>query len=361
MMNLRLGTRNQVSTRVVALASFAVLLFATAACGGGTDDSAESTTTAAAGGEKQEITVYTGRKEELIGDLVKQFTEETGIKVNLRPGDSGELAAQIITEGDASPADAFFSQDAGALGALSKAGLLSELDAVSVDAVPAEYRAADGTWVGTSGRVRVIIYNPNTVSDPPKSVDDLLDPKYKGKIGFAPSNASFQSFVTALRVLRGEDEAKAWLEAFAAQDPVAYEGNSQVRDAVDSGEIDLGLVNHYYLLEKQEEVGADKVVAKNQFVLGGDPAGLVNVAGIGILKSAKNPAGAQEFVDFLLSETGQKYFAETTFEYPLTSEATADESLPALAELDPPKIDLSDLDSVGESQELLVETGLLQR
>ena len=360
-MNPHLGARQRVATRVVALFGFAVLVLTAGACGGDTENSAGSSTTSASGDEKQEITVYTGRKEELIGDLVKEFTKETGIKVNLRPGDSGELAAQIITEGDASPADAFFSQDAGALGALSKAGLLSELDAVSVDAVPAEYRAADGTWVGTSGRVRVILYNPNTVSDPPNSVDDLLDPKYKGEIGFAPSNASFQSFVTALRVLRGEDGAKAWLEAFAAQNPVAYEGNAQVRDAVDSGEIDLGLVNHYYLLEKQEEVGADKVVAKNQFVAGADPAGLVNVAGIGILKSAKNPAGAQEFVDFLLSEAGQRYFAETTFEYPLTSGVPADSSLPSLTELDPPEIDLSDLDTVGQSQELLVETGLLQR
>ncbi len=347
-------------TRIFCLLGVLVTVIGLTSCGG-ENDSTASTDTIKAAGDAGSITVYSGRKEELIGDLVKQFTKETGIKVNLRPGDSGELAAQLITEGDASPADVFFSQDAGALGALEKDGLLSQLDEASIAAVPVEYRGDDGTWVGTSGRVRVVLYNSETVTNPPTSAEDLLQPQWKGKIGFAPSNASFQSFVTALRVLRGEEGAKEWLTAFAAQNPKAYEGNSQVRDAVESGEIELGLVNHYYLLEKQSKVAANTLVAKNQFISGGDPAGLVNVAGVGILKSAKNPEGAAKFVDYLLSKAGQTYFAENTFEYPLTNEVPAAATLPALAELDAPKIDLSDLDTIGQTQELLAETGLLQR
>lgn len=338
-------------------AALALTAVVAAACGDdATDDTAGGDAAAA-----ESITVYTGRSEELIGDLVDQFTEETGIEVKLRGGDSGELAAQILTEGDASPADLFFSQDAGALGALAKGGLLTELDADVISGVPAKFRATDGTWVGTSGRARVLVYNPTTVAEPPTGIDQLLEPEWKGRLGFAPSNASFQSFVTALRVLRGEDGAREWLEGFAANEPQAFENNVAVRDAVDAGEIDLGLVNHYYLYEKIAELGEDKVVARNQFLGGGDAGGLINVAGVGVLRSADNPDGAERFVEYLLSDAGQEYFATETFEYPLVEGVEASPELPPLAELQPPDIDLADLDSIAATQELLADVGLLQQ
>jgi iron(III) transport system substrate-binding protein len=307
------------------------------------------------------ITIYTGRSEALVKPILDQFAAATGVKVELRTGDSGELGALLLTEGKGSPADLFFSQDAGALGAVTKAGLLATLPDDVARAVPAAYAASDRTWVGLSGRVRVVVYNPVQAASPPDTIDELLDPQWKGKIGFAPTNASWQSFVTALRVLRGEAGAKTWLTAFAAQQPKAYERNGAVRDAVNSGEVALGLVNHYYLYELIAAKGAAAAVAKNQFMAAGDPGGLVNVAGVGLLKSAKNPDAALALVRYLQSATGQKYFAEKTYEYPLSSGVAAVLDLPALSSLRPPAIDLADLDTLAATQELLASVGLLTK
>lgn len=309
--------------------------------------------------DSDKIVVYSGRSEELVAPLIEQFTADTGIEVETRYAGSGEMAAQLITEGDKSPADVFLSQDAGALGAVSKAGLLAPIDAETLAAVPAEFSAADGTWVGVSGRARVIVYNPTLAPNPPDTIDALLAPEWKGKIGFAPSNASWQAFVTGLRVLRGDDGAEQWLRAFKAQDPQAFENNVAVRDAVDSGQAPLGLVNHYYLYELIQSKGADAVVAVNKFMAAGDPGGLINVAGVGVLKAAPNPAGAQQFAAYLVGETAQKYFAQETSEYPLIASVPPSAEMPPLADLKPPAVDLSQLDDIEATQELLVNTGLL--
>lgn len=305
------------------------------------------------------VTVYSGRSEELVGDLMTAFSDETGIKVEARYGDSGELAALLLTEGSSSPADVFFSQDAGALGAVEE--LFTALPQSTLDVVDPKYRSTNNKWVGISGRVRVVVYNPTLVSSPPASIDELLDAKWSGKIGFAPTNASWQSFVTGLRVLRGEDGAKKWLTAFAANKPVAFEKNGAVRDAVNEGDIALGLVNHYYLLEKIAAEGANAVVAKNQYMKGGDPGGLVNVAGAGILAKAPHASAAQKFVDFLQSETALEYFRSKTWEYILQEGAAQPEGLPDFASLNAPSIDLSDLKSIEQTQELLSSVGLLTK
>ena len=346
----------RVSRNAVAVFA-AALLLGTAGCA---DDSSSGEDSNAP--EPAELTVYSGRSDTLVQPLFDKFTEQTGIEVEFRGGDSGELASQIITEGDNTPADVFFSQDAGALGAVEKADLFAEIDDTSLERVDTKFRSAAGKWVGTSGRVRVIVYNPGKVAEPPSAIDELLDPKWKGKIGFAPTNASFQSFVTGLRVLRGDDGALEWLNGFAANEPVAFEKNGAVRDAVDQGEVELGLVNHYYLYEAIKERGADKVTARNQYLTGGDPGGLVNVAGVGVLSNSDSPKAAQQLVEFLLSDDAQTYFAEDTFEYPLVEGVPlGDPELPTLEELDPPDIDLSDLDTIAETQELLAEAGLLTR
>lgn len=305
------------------------------------------------------IVVYSGRNEALVGPLIKQFTADTGIAVETRYAGSGELAAQLVTEGDKSPADVFLSQDAGALGAVSKAGLLAPIDAPTLQAVPKQFSAADGTWLGVSGRARVLVYNPTLAPNPPNTIDGLLAPQWKGKIGFAPSNASWQAFVTGLRVVRGEDGAAQWLRAFKAQDPQAFENNVAVRDAVDSGQIALGLANHYYLYELIHTKGADAVTARNMFMAPGDPGGLINVSGVGVLKSAPNPEGAQAFAAYLVGESAQEYFAQETAEYPLVAGVAPSAEMPPLGDLQPPEVDLSQLDDIEATQELLAQTGLL--
>ena len=367
----RTTTRPRTRTAMASLAALG--LFTMAACGGSetsentqpasTDLPSDTSMVAPDAKDPCEtasgsLTVYSGRSEKLVADLYTQFTIDTGIDVEVRYGDSGELAGQILTEGNATPADVFFSQDAGALGAVSEAGLFIELEDSVLNRVAAMYRSESNNWVGTSGRARVVIFNPTLVATPPTSIDELIDPQWKGKIGFAPTNASWQSFVTALRVLRGEDDARAWLEAFAANKPVAYEKNGAVRDSVNAGEVPLGLVNHYYLYEKIAAEGAENVVAQNQY-LPGDIGGLVNVAGIGALENSDNPEASQCLASYLVSDSAQKFFVEKSFEYPLVDGIVPFEGLPTLAELDPPSIDLSDLQSIAETQELLNDVGLL--
>lgn len=345
------------SIRRVALAAVAVL--GLAACSNGSETSAPDTSSASFTGET--LTVYSGRSESLVAELFAQFTAQTGIALDVRYGDSGELASLILTEGDASPADVYFSQDAGALGALSEAGLLAALPSDVLEQVDERFRSTSGEWVATSGRVRVVVYNPDLVPTPPATIDDLLDPQWKGAIGYAPTNASWQSFVTALRVIRGEDGARTWLEGFAANEPVAYEKNGVVRDAVNTGEVALGLVNHYYLYEKIAAEGTEAVVAKNHYFVNGDVGGLVNVAGVGMLASGAKQEVVLEFVRFLLSAQGQQYFVDRTFEYPMSGGVAPNSNLPKFDELNPPAIDLSDLSSIEATQQLLEEVGLLTR
>ncbi|MGB3481394.1 MAG: iron ABC transporter substrate-binding protein [Mycobacterium sp.] len=349
-------------SRVAGVIGTATAVLAMSACSGGNggdSDTAATTTGAATGDTTSKIVVYSGRNEQLIAPLIEKFTTDTGIEVEARYAGSGELAAQLLTEGDQSPADVFLSQDAGALGAVAKAGLFAPIAAETLAAVPENFSAADGSWLGVSGRARVIVFNPELAPTPPDTIDGLLAPEWQGKIAYAPSNASWQAFVTGLRVVRGDAAAEEWLRAFKAQDPQAYENNGAIRDAIDAGEIPLGLSNHYYLYELIDTKGADAVNAQNQFMAPGDPGGLINVAGVGVLKTAPNPEGAQEFAAYLVGTSAQEYFATETDEFPLVAGVAANDAMPALTDLQPPAVDLSQLDDLEATQEMLVNTGLL--
>lgn len=305
------------------------------------------------------LTIYAGRSEELVGPLIERFESETGVTVEVNYAGTTDLAATILEEGDASPADVFFAQDAGALGAIAAEGRLATLPATTLDRVDQRFRSDDDQWVGVSGRARVVVYDTRIHEDAdlPTSIEDFTDPAWKGKIGWAPTNSSLQSFVTAFRVLKGDDAARAWLEGIVANEPKVYEGNGAVLAAVAAGEVEVGFINHYYLLQALSEQASFPVA--NHFLDGADPGSLINVAGAGILTTAPNPVAAQAFVDFLLREESQQYFATETYEYPLIEGVAADPVLPPLTEIASPDIDLSDLSDLEGTLQLLQVAGVL--
>jgi len=307
------------------------------------------------------FTLYSGRDEELVQPLIDQFETETGIEVEVRYGNTAELGALLLEEGDASPSDVFLSQDAGALGALSLAGLFTELPTDVTEAIPAGFTSTDGTWVGVTGRARVVVYDGErvTADELPDTIDGYVTDEWAGRLGVAPGNASFQSFVTALRVLEGEDAAAEWVEALAGNSPQIFEGNSVILTAVDEGVLDAGLINHYYWYRAAAEVGAENMRSQLKFLEAGDAGSIVNVTGAGILKGAATDADALEFVRYLVSEAGQSYFVEQTFEYPLLPGVDAPVGLPSLASLINPELDLSDLDDLSTTQQLLADAGLI--
>lgn len=263
-----------------------------AACGG--DDGDES------------LTVYSGRSESLIGPLLAQFEDETGISVSVRYGSTTEMTTTILEEGGNSPADVFIAQDTGGLGAVQNAGLFEPLSQDILDQVDAKWRSDDGGWVGLSGRARVLVYNNQslTPADLPGSILDLTDPQWSGRVAWAPTNASFQAFVTALRIQHGEDVARDWLEGMIANDVATYEGNRPIVEAVAAGEVEVGLVNHYYLHGFLADHG-ESYTARNHYMDAGDTGALVGVAGGGILASSDNKDAAVRLIEFLLSDEAQ--------------------------------------------------------
>ena len=342
-------------TRRAAVAAAALLAASTALTACSSGDSGASDKPA------DGLVVYSGRSEELVGPLFAQFTAETGIPVEARYGDTAELAAQMIEEGDATPAQVFFAQDAGALGAVSGEGLLAQLPEDALTAVPEGYRSVDGTWVGVSGRARVIAYDGEqlTPEQVPTSIFDLTDPKWKSQVAIAPTNASFQSFVTALRVTDGDDVAREWLAGLVANDVQKFEKNGLILDAVDAGQVQLGLINHYYWYEKAAEVGADSMRAQISFTAPADPGSLVNVAGVGITNPAAESNNARTFVEWMLSPTAQQYFVDVTYEYPVIETIAAAEGLPPLATLRGPDIELAELADLPGTLAMLEDVGLL--
>ncbi|GFH36277.1 iron ABC transporter substrate-binding protein [Streptomyces pacificus] len=312
-------------------------------------------------GEPAGLTIYSGRNENLVAPLIDKLEEHLGTTVDVRYGGSAELSAQLLEEGDETEAGLFLSQDAGALGALSADGRLAALPPATLDKVAPDYRGSAGDWVGVSGRVRIIAYDSEKVTTPPDSVHDLVRPEWKGRVGYAPANASFQAFVTGMRVLEGDEATRTWLKALKANSPKAYESNLNVLDAVDSGEVSLGLLNHYYWYEKAAEKGADELRAKVHYLPEGDPGGLVNVAGVGLLKGAdkQQSAYARKAADFLLSAESQRYFAEETKEYPLAAGVEQAEGVPPLDSLQPPRIDLGRLDSLKATLAMLQDVGMV--
>ncbi len=375
--------------RRIALAALVPLIFVAAACGSDDDSSTptaapsessasdsstpdsatastgpvDSTATSDAPAlEGGTLTLYSGRNEELVEPLIADFEAATGIDVEVRYGSSAEMGAALMEEGDGTPADVFFSQEVGALGVLAKADLLTSLPDEVVQLVDERFRPAEGNpWVGVTGRSRVIVYNKDLVTEPPTGVLELTDPAYNGQVAMVPGNAGFQAFVTAFRVSEGDDAARQWLEDMIANGAVTnIESNDDVLTAVENGDIPMGLINHYYWARSLDEAGgADARAAQLVFPGGSDPGGLVNATAVGITKNGADNPAALAFVEYLLSEAGQTYFATETYEYPVVDGIADPEGIPPLDELEGPPIDLTDLDSLEATQALLTELGLL--
>ncbi len=341
------------------------LALALAAC---TPVAAPATTTAPAPAELSApvdadgpLVIYSGRNENLVGPLIEQFQTDTGIAVEVRYGGTAEMAATILEEGTNSPADVFYGQDAGALGALSQAGRLAALPTDVLDLVDARFRSTHGDWIGSSGRARVLVYNTELVSqaDLPGDIWGLTDPRWQGKVGWAPTNGSFQAFVTALRVLEGEDQARAWLEAMIGNGVQTFANNTSIVEATGRGEIEAGLVNHYYLLQFLAEKG-ESFPARNYFFPTATAGAMINVAGAGVINTAAHPQAAQTFMAYLLSPSAQQYFADQTNEYPLIPGITLNPILPSLDSLSTPDLDLADLEDLQGTLELLQDVGAME-
>ena len=308
--------------------------------------------------EAGSLVVYSGRSDSLVGPIINQFRDVTGIDVSVKYGSTSEIAATLLEEGGNSPADVFFAQDPGGLGAV--ADMLAPLPNDIVSKVPEWARSPHDQWVGISGRARVVVYNTASISggDIPATLTSFTEPEWKGRLGWAPTNGSFQAMVTAMRVLWGEDKTREWLQAVQDNDPQIYPKNTPIVAAAAAGEVDVGLVNHYYLYRFIQENG-EGFPARNHYLDGGGPGSVVLVAGAGILKTAENRENAERFLNFMLSQVAQQYFASQTYEYPLVEGVRTNRILKPLDDVNNPGVDMADLADLQGTQQLLRELGII--
>ncbi|MXX92900.1 MAG: extracellular solute-binding protein [Chloroflexi bacterium] len=305
------------------------------------------------------LTVYSGRSQSLVDPILEEFELLTGIPIEVRYASTGEMAATLLEEGDKSPADVFFAQDPGGLGAVKP--LFMTLPEDIYDRSAAWASDPDNKWVGISGRARVIVYSTENISEDelPESIWDFTDPKWKGRIGFPPTNASFHVMVTAMRLDWSEEKTKQWLEGIMANDPIFYAKNTPTVAAAGAGEIDVGFVNHYYLHRFLAEEG-EGFAARNFYTPSNDAGSLVMAAGAGILASTDAQEEAERLLKFLLGVTAQQYFATKTHEYPFNPAVQQSEHLPDLGDIGERfDIDLGLLDDLAGTQQLLQEVGAL--
>jgi iron(III) transport system substrate-binding protein len=309
-----------------------------------------------------ELTVYSGRGEALVGELLG-FIEDRYPDFTVRPlyNSAAELVSQVETEGQNSPADVFYSVNAGALGTLADRGRTRQLPQEVLEFVPSNFRDPDSAWIGTSGRARSIPYNTDALSasDIPADIMSFPDTDaFAGEIGWTPTYSSFQAFVTAMRILEGEEATREWLNGMQELGVSTYGDEFQIARAVADGELSVGLANHYYIQRVLARRGSDAPLS-TAFTRN-DAGAIFNVAGACVLDTASDSTLASNFVRHLLSAEAQDYFARSTFEYPLVPEVDPVGRLPPIDELSPPEgVDLSQLSDLEATISLLRETGAL--
>ena len=301
------------------------------------------------------VVIYSGRGESLVGELFERVEAETGVEVEVRYGDTPELVTLMLTEGAQSPADMIFAQDSGHLGALAERDLLRPITTSLLAEVDPRFQDAEGRWIGTSGRARVLVHN-TSVTDLPTKLAELGDPKWKGKLGWAPGNGSFQSHVSALRHIWGEEETRAWLEAVKANEPQVYPKNSPQVEAAHVGEISLGWVNHYYLHKKKTE---GYQAANWSFPEAGDAGNVLMLAGVGVRAGSQRIEQAEKVIAWLVSEDVQGWFAQNTLEYPVRPGVPTHPDVPALDSLQLAEIEQAWLADLAPTRAMLQDLGLI--
>lgn len=320
--------------RVIGMSVTAGMLTASvAACG------------ASSGGDApaNRLVLYNGQHEQTTQALVSAFEKQTGIQVTVRNGDEDQLAEQIMQEGSRSPGDVFYTENSPALMKLAGQHLLAPVDKATLAAVPSADSSPAGNWVGVTARISALVYNTNALkpSQLPTSVMDLANPKWAGKLGIAPGETDFQPIITSIADTHGSAAALAWLKGVKANaGSHIYPDNETLTSEVNSGQVEIGLINHYYWYRLRAGLGAGAMHSALHYFAPGDPGYVLNVSGAGILASSTHQAAAQKFLAFLISAPGQRIIAQSdSFEYPLRPGVAANSQLPPLSSLHPDPAD----------------------
>jgi iron(III) transport system substrate-binding protein len=334
-------------------------LLALSACGSGSG-SGSSSGQAGSGGDAGTLTLYNAQHEDLMKLMVDGFTKQTGIKVTMRNGEDFELANQIVQEGKASPADVFVTENSPAMTLVDGAKGFTKVDAAALAQVPPQFAPKDGDWVGFAARSTVLAYNKTQLKPAqlPTSILDLAKPQWKGKVGIASAGADFQAIVSAVVSVEGEAKAAEWLKGLKANAQV-YRGNNAVMQAVNKGEIQAGVIYHYYWYKDRAESGENSKNTSLHFFGNKDAGAFLSVSGAGVLATSKHQKQAQELVKFLNGPDGQKILADSAaLEYPIGKGAAANKVLKPLSQLEPPTVEVSTLNG-SKVVELMQQAGLL--
>ncbi|MBN3124081.1 iron ABC transporter substrate-binding protein [Pectobacterium brasiliense] len=306
------------------------------------------------------IVIYNAQHENLVKSWVDGFTKETGIKVTLRNGSDTELGNQLVQEGKSSPADVFLTENSPSMVLVDNANLFAPLDNATLAQVPSDYRPSHGRWIGIAARSTVFVYNPTKFTDAqlPKSLADLAKPEWKGRWAASPSGADFQAIVSAYLELKGEQATQAWLKGMK-ENFTAYKGNSTVMKAVNAGQIDSGVIYHYYRFVDQAKTGENSNNTKLYYFKHKDPGAFVSISGCGVLASSKHAKDAQAFIKWITGKSGQEVLrTNDAFEYAVGVNAASNDKLVPLKDLDAPKVDAAKLNSK-KVVDLMTQAGLL--